>query len=97
MNKKEQMKRITGEWYLYHNIKNENALLPVIILSCITFFFKSGLLISIGIWIWYYFYCEKNNAELDKDPKILKEREWWIESHKKNGDLEECKSILGIR
>lgn len=97
MSEKEKLKRNTGEWYLYHHIKNENALLYVIVGSVVTFFFHNGWLISLSIWIWYFIYCSENNAKLNKDPQILKEREWWMQRHIEKGDVEQYKRILGIR
>lgn len=63
------------DYYLYHSIKNENALIPVIVFSFLVFFVRNGWLISLCIWIWYFNYCNKNNRELDNNPIILKKRE----------------------
>ena len=97
MSEKDKLKQNTGEWYLYHNIKNENALLGVIISSIITFFFYNGWFISLCIWIGYGIYCNNNNEKLNNDPEILKEREFWIKVHEKKGDIEQYKRILGIK
>ena len=96
MNKKDAMKRITREWYLYHHFKNENALLPVIIFSCLAIFITPGVVWSLVIWIYYILYCVRNNKALDNDPQVLKERETWKKIHEEKGDWEECKRILGI-
>lgn len=93
---KELLKQ-TREWYLWHNIKNENALLPVIVISCLVIFLHNGILYSACIWLWYANYCSNNNEKLNRDPKILKEREFWIESHRKAGNLQEYKSIIGLK
>lgn len=94
---KHSLKYITGEWYLWHSIKNENAIIPVIVLSFLFIFCKvGGLIVSIGIWIWYFCYCNKNNDALNNDPQILLERAWWIQRHKEKGELEEFKRIIGI-
>lgn len=69
------IKRSDHEWYLYHSIKNEDALIPVIVGSFISLFLKGGGLLSIGIWIWYFNYCKKNNDALNNDPIILRKRE----------------------
>ena len=96
MDKKEHMKKNTREWYLYHHYKNEDALLPVIITSVIALLCNGGIAFSFLIWMWYIYYCVKNNSELNSDPKILNDREFWKNYHIKNGDWEECKQILGI-
>ena len=98
MTEKEKLKNITGEWYLYHHYKNENALIPVIILSALCFFLKGGgIIVSIVIWIWYFCYCNKNNEILNNDPGILLERKIWMKIHEENGEAEKYKNILGIR
>lgn len=94
---KDSLKNITGEWYLYHSIKNENALIPVIIGSFLMLFGKGGgWLVSIGIWVWYFYYCCKNDEELNNDIDILIKRAWWIQKRKEQGQLAEYKKILGI-
>lgn len=75
-----EVKRNDPDWYLYHHIKNEDALIPVIIASFLSFFCNGGgWLVSICIWIWYFMYCHKNNNKLDNDPYIIKERQAYIE------------------
>lgn len=96
MSKKEHMKQSTGEWYLYHHINNENALLPVIVISFLTLFLHGGILISMFVWVMYILYCVANNNALNNDPVILKDREAWKKIHQEKGDWEECKRILGI-
>ena len=87
----------TGEWYLYHHWSNENALLPIIVISFLTFFLHNGWLISLIIWIGYAVYCVNNDLELDKNPDILRKRAWWTEEHKRLGEWEKCKEVLGIQ
>lgn len=96
MSEKEIMKHITGEWYLYHAMENENTLIPVIIISFLTLFLYDGIIISLGIWIWYAMYCSKNNNALNNNPRVLKEREAWMKIHREKGEEEKYKRILGI-
>ena len=93
----EKMKRVTGEWYLYYSIKNENALIPVIVCSFITLFLKQGVIISLGIWMWYIMYCSRNNEDLNNNPSILTKRETWMKIHKEEGEEEKYKKLLGIK
>lgn len=72
-----EVKRNSSEWYLYHHIKNEDALIPVIIFSFLGLFINGGSLLFFIIWGWYISYCYKNNRELDNDPYIQKKREIW--------------------
>lgn len=76
--------RGSDDWYLYHSFKNENALLPVIVFSILLLFIHNGIVFSIGLWICYFDYCKRNNDALNKDPKILKEREKAIKAYKKH-------------
>lgn len=92
---KENLKA-SGEWYLYYSIKNENALIPVIIFSFLVFFCQGGWLVSIGIWVWYLVYCTSNNEKLNNDPQVLLERERWLKAYRKFGKEEEYKRVLGI-
>ena len=92
---KEMLKQ-TGEWYLWHHYKNENALLYVIVGSFLAFFMHSGWIISLFIWIIYGIYCTKNNQNLNNNPEILRDREWWLKSYEEKGMLEEYKRVLGI-
>ena len=78
-------------WYLYHSFKNENALLPVIVASFLLFFIHNGIVFIIFLWIWYFDYCKRNNDALNKDPKILREREIAIKVYKEQ--LETLKRI----
>lgn len=73
-----EVRRGTSEWYLYHSIKNEDALLPVIALSIIILFVPGGIVGDIVIWILYYLYCESNNAALNRDPEIQKQRAMYL-------------------
>ena len=93
---KENLKNITGEWYLYHHIANENALIPVIVGSFLVFFCQGGWLVSLCIWLWYSYYCISNNEKLNKDPEVLQERAWWLQKRKEQGLLEEYKRVLEI-
>lgn len=72
---KKGKKRGNEEWYLYHSIKNEDALIPVILVSVLTFFMHHGWIISIAIWIGYFIYCSNNNEELDNDEYISQKRQ----------------------
>ena len=92
---KELLKQ-SREWYLWHSIKNENALLPVIVISFFAFFMYNGWLISLCIWIWFAIYCKNNNEKLNNNQEILREREIRIKYHIENGDIEEYKQALGI-
>ena len=74
----EELNKITRndpEWYLYHHIKNEDALIPVIVFSCLSLFINGGTILFFCIWGWYFSYCNKNNRALDNDPYIRKKRE----------------------
>lgn len=75
-----EVRRGTSEWYLYHSIKNEDALLPVIALSVVILFVPGGIVGDIIIWIYYYFYCKANNAALDRDPQIQRERTMYLKA-----------------
>lgn len=94
---KHLLKHITGEWYLYHHIQNENALIPVAIFSFLTFFCKGGWIVSILAWFGYLVYCEYNNEKLNNDPQILIERAQWMKIRIEKGQVEEYKQILGIK
>ena len=97
MTEVEKLKKITGEWYLYHHIKNENALIPVIVSSVLCLFLNGGgSIVSIGIWVWYFYYCQKNNERLNNDPEVLYERAMWMKIHAEKGEVEKYKNILGI-
>ena len=96
MSKKQKMKYVTREWYLYHHIDNENALIPTIVASTLAFFINPGVIWSVVVWMIYFTYCDLNNQKLNNSSEVLKEREWWKQSHITKGDWEECKHILGI-
>ena len=72
---KRTLRRGDDDYYLYHSYKNEKALIYVIVISFLVFFVKMGFVCSIGVWLLYYLYCERNNAKLNNDPYILKRRE----------------------
>lgn len=79
-----EVKRNTDEWYLYHHIKNEDALIPVIIFSFLGLFCNGGSILFFIIWGWYFSYCYKNNRELDNRPDIIREREIYKQVKLKN-------------
>ena len=61
--------------YYYYSYKNEEAL-PYCIFAtifCLIFFLGFGAGIPF-IWLWYAWYCDHNNKELDKDARMIKER-----------------------
>lgn len=70
-----EIKKYSSEWYLYHSRKNEDALVPVIIISILVFFIKPGVVWSVAVWMWYFDYCTTNNNKLNKDPWVLEQRE----------------------
>lgn len=72
---KNTLSRGDDGYYLYHSYKNKDALIYVIVISFLVFFIKNGFFWSISIWIWYYLYCDTNNKKLNKNPRVLKERE----------------------
>lgn len=91
------MKNITREWYLYHSYKNEGVILYAIFASCLFVFFNDALWFLLLIWGYYFYYCSKNNEELNTNSEILSDRERWKQRHIKDGNWELCKDILGIR
>lgn len=50
--------------YLYKSYKNEKALPLVILGSVFMIFISGGWIISIAIWVWYGFYCNKNQMAM---------------------------------
>ena len=72
---KNTLSRGDDGYYLYHSYKNKDALIYVVVVSFLVFFIKNGFFWSISIWIWYYLYCDTNNKKLNKNPRVLKERE----------------------
>ncbi len=78
MNKKNDLWNNCGK-YAYHSYKNEEALPWVILgtLFCLVFITFAPLILF--IWIWYVYYCWKNNKNLEKDPEIQKFRKEYNE------------------
>ena len=66
----------THEWYLYHNRKNEDPIIPLILLSCFLFICKGGIATIILIWAYYFHWAHENNEELNRDPEILLSRKY---------------------
>ena len=93
MNKK--LLKQTGEWYLYHSYKNENTVFYSAIGSILTLFFKNGFLCALVVWVFCFITCVGNDNALNNDPRIISERERWMELRRKNGEVEEYKIILG--
>ena len=67
----------------YQSKKNKEVLPIVIFFSVIFIIFNGAILFEAILWGWYWSYCSKNNAELNNDPKNLKERERLLEFRKK--------------
>ena len=89
MNQKEYVEYLanikygTREWYLYHHIKNEDPIIPLVVLSCFLVICKGGIPTIIVIWIIYFKWASNNNRMLDNDPEILRSRQVYIESYLK--------------
>lgn len=68
-----QYKPITQphELKLYESPKNKEPLSFLIGSSILLFFMKGGIFVLIVVWILYYLWCAKNNAELENDPMVL--------------------------
>ena len=75
----------TREWYLYHHVKNEEPVIPLILISCFLFICKGGIFNVIVVWIWYATWAHKNNDMLNNDPEVLRERESYKKYKRKNG------------
>lgn len=82
-NNNNEMKYGSHEWYLYHNRKNEDPIIPLIVLSCFLLICKEGIPTIILIWTVYFIWASKNNRELDRDPEILYRRQCCEEFKKK--------------
>jgi hypothetical protein len=70
-----EIKRGSYEWYLYHHIKNEEPIIPLIVLSCFFLICNGGFIMLLLAWGFYFNWASNNNKELDNDPEILKKRE----------------------
>jgi hypothetical protein len=68
------MKYGSNEWYLYHDKKNEEPVIPLIVISFFVFFIKLGVFYVILIWVMYFSWAKENNKKLDNDPEIIKHR-----------------------
>lgn len=68
------MKRGSSEWYLYHHIKNEEPIIPLIVLSCFLAICHGGIFIIILIWAYYFSWAKANNEKLNNDPYIQQQR-----------------------
>ena len=64
----------TYEWYLYHDKKNEEPVIPLIIISFFVFFIKLGIFYVMLIWTMYFLWARENNRKLDNDPEIIEQR-----------------------
>lgn len=73
------MKYGSREWYLYHNKKNEDPIIPLIVISFFVFFIKLGILWVGFIWLCYFLWAKRNNEELNNDPEVLRARQNIIE------------------
>ena len=71
------------EWYLYHHYKNEEPIIPLIVLSCFFLICSGGFLWLLITWGWYFSWASKNNRELDNDPDVLYHRESWKKLNEK--------------
>lgn len=73
----------------YHSKKNKEALPIFIFFGVIAIIFKNAVFYESVIWMIYYLYCSYNNAQLNKDPKNLKEREFLLNFREKilSGEL----------
>lgn len=73
----------TDEWYLYHHIKNEKPIIPLILLTYFLAICNGGIWWIILIWGWYFHWAHKSNEELDNDIYILFKRELMRQSREK--------------
>ena len=81
------MKYGTNEWYLYHDKKNEEPVIPLIVISFFVFFIKLGILWVIFIWCCYFKWASENNKKLDNDPEI-RERRWIYIKLRREGKIQ---------
>ena len=68
------MKYGSSEWYLYHAWENEKPIIPLIVISCMVFFIKLGILWVGFIWFCYFLWAKENNRKLDNDPEVIEHR-----------------------
>jgi hypothetical protein len=78
-----RVSRNSSEWNLWHSYKNPAPLPSIIITSIIAIFIRSGWIIILLTWIWYWLFCKRNNKKLAEDPVIKKKREEFINYRKK--------------
>lgn len=63
------------EKYLYHSYKNENYILPTIVICPLLLIFGFyGICYDILILGYVFYLCYKNDMELSKDPRVIKSR-----------------------
>lgn len=74
----------THEWYLYHHIRNEDPIIPLILLSCFLVICYQGIPTIIFIWTIYFLWAKKNNNELNHDPEVLKSRVTYMNIYLRN-------------
>lgn len=75
MNHRDQLLWKKEAQYYYTSYKNKEALPLVIIGTVICLIFFKGAAICIPfIWLYYAYYCTKNNEALNNDPLIKKKR-----------------------
>lgn len=72
-----------GEKNLYRSYKNENYVLPTIILSCLLIFLNNGLACVIALNIFVQLMCFLNNLSLDLDKNTLLKRKSYKEYRRK--------------
>ncbi|MBQ8518515.1 MAG: hypothetical protein IJ455_02770 [Agathobacter sp.] len=73
------------ESYLYHHIDNEKPIIPLIALSCFLFICNNGLAMILIVWVIYFVWADNNNKKLDRDPNVLKRREYIKQARKQLG------------
>lgn len=65
------------ERWLYYSWENQKYIIPCIVLCCLCFFLKGGVIIDLMIIGMFLYFSWQNNRELDNNPRILKEREFY--------------------
>lgn len=70
-------------WRSYHSYKNPEALPGCVMTSLVAIFIRSGWVIIVLTWIWYYLFCKSNNKKLAEHPRVQKERNEFIEKQSK--------------
>lgn len=66
---------ILYEKNLYYSIKNENYIIPTILICAFLALTYYGIVKIIIVLAFVYYLCWSNNRELDNSPSILKRRE----------------------